>query len=120
MLHYGKSSGIISDNKLIHLPLCYKTTVPCRGVTRRGKGRAIPRAPNHYRGAEKSQQCQKYFLQYSKFASIRSQIPNVGAKLASCPGPHLTSLRPWYHADLLRNHRLHWQQGRTQGGGGWG
>ena len=24
MLHYGKSSGIISDNKPIHLSLCYK------------------------------------------------------------------------------------------------
>jgi len=24
MLHYGKSSGIISDNKLIHSSLCYK------------------------------------------------------------------------------------------------
>jgi len=23
-LHYGKSSGIISDNKLIHFSLCYK------------------------------------------------------------------------------------------------
>jgi len=26
MLHYGTSSGIISDNKLIHLSLCYKST----------------------------------------------------------------------------------------------
>jgi len=25
----------------------------------------------------------------------------------ACPGRHLTSLRPWYHADLLRNHGLH-------------
>ena len=24
MMHYGKSSGIISDNKLIHLSLCHK------------------------------------------------------------------------------------------------
>jgi len=29
------------------------------------------------------------------------------AKFGSCLGRHLTSLRPWYHADLLRNHRLH-------------
>jgi len=58
-----------------------------RGVTRRGKGGTIPRAPIHYEGAEslqgcritaggaeKSQQCHKYFLQYSKFAFERTQI----------------------------------------------
>ena len=72
MLHYGKSSGIISDKKLIHLPICYKTTIPCKGVMSGGKRGAIPRAPNHYgdtewlRVAENSQQCHKYFLQNSK------------------------------------------------------
>jgi len=58
-----------------------------RGVTRGGKGSTIPRAPIHYGGAEslqgpgitaggaeKSQQCHKYFLQYSKFAFERTQI----------------------------------------------
>ena len=66
----------------------------------RGKGGTIPRAPNHYGGgatkisftiqagavislrgyriiagdAEKSQQCHKYFLQYSKFASEKAQV----------------------------------------------
>ena len=52
-----------------------------------GKGGAIPRAPNHYggaeslrrrritaEGAEKSQQCHKYLLQYSTFASDRFQV----------------------------------------------
>jgi len=38
--------------------------------------------------AEKSQQCRKYFLQYSKFE-------HGGAKLASCPGRHRTQVRPW-------------------------
>jgi len=52
-----------------------------------------------------------------------------GAKLASCPGRHLSSLRPYqsgdkfrqethpltfmlqnYDADKLRTHELHWQQ----------
>ena len=36
------------------------------GVT---KGGAIPRAPMIARDAEKSEQCHKYFLQYSTFAS---------------------------------------------------
>jgi len=39
-----------------------------------GQEGTIPRAPNHYGGAMKSQQCHKYFLQYRTFASERSQI----------------------------------------------
>jgi len=35
-----------------------------------------------------------YFLQYSAFASERPQARTWGAKLASCPGRHLASLRP--------------------------
>ena len=93
--------------------------MPARGVTKRG---TIPREPIHYGGAEslrgrritdggaeKSQQCHKYFLQYSKFAFKRSQAYHRGAKLRPwgrrfdqggaefvfCPGRHLTSLRPW-------------------------
>jgi len=57
------------------------------GVTKGGKGGTIPRAPIHYGGAEslqgrritaggaeKSQQCHKYFLQYSKSTFERTQI----------------------------------------------
>jgi len=43
---------------------------------------------------EKSQQCHKYFFQYSKSASETPQFRTWGAKFASCPGRHLTSLRP--------------------------
>jgi len=46
-------------------------------------------------GAEKFQQCHKYFLQCSKFACRRAQFRTWGTKLASCPGRHLTSLRLW-------------------------
>ena len=46
-------------------------------------------------GAENSQQCRKYFLKYSTFASERPQVRTWGAKLAFCLGRHLTSLRPW-------------------------
>jgi len=45
-------------------------------------------------GTEKSQQCHKHFLQYSKFASERAQVRKRGTQLVSCPGRHLTSLRP--------------------------
>jgi len=62
----------------------------------RNKGGTIPRAPNHYGCAEKSQQCYRYFLQYSTFASERPQVRTWGTKLASGPGRHITSLRPWY------------------------
>ena len=51
-----------------------------RGVTT-GQGGAITRAPNNCGGrqmtawgVEKSQQCHKYFLQYSTFASERPQV----------------------------------------------
>jgi len=37
----------------------------------------------------------KHFLQYSTFASERPQLQIWGGKLASCPGRHLISLRPW-------------------------
>jgi len=43
---------------------------------------------------QKSQQCHKYFLQYSTFASARPQVRTWGAKFCSCPGRHLTSLCP--------------------------
>jgi len=73
-----------------------------------GQEGATPRAPSHYMGApnhcggcrmtaesaEKSQQCLKYLLQYSTFASENLSFEHGGAKLASCPGRYLTSLRP--------------------------
>jgi len=45
-------------------------------------------------GGAKKQQCHKYFLQYSTFASEKHQVRTWGAKLASCPGRHVTPLRP--------------------------
>jgi len=61
-------------------------------------------------GAEKSQQCHKYFLPYSAFASERPQVRTWGAKLASWPGSYLTSLgtvqgvlEVAHHADFFEN-----------------
>jgi len=40
-------------------------------------------------GAEKSQQCHKYFLQYTVHLLPKSlRFEHAGAKLASCPGRH--------------------------------
>jgi len=68
------------------------------GVTTGARG-TIPRAANHYEGAEllrdaeKSQQCHKNFSAVHLLPKdLRFEIR--GAKLASCPGHHLTSLRP--------------------------
>jgi len=66
-----------------------------RGVTREGKGSQFPGRRITAGGAKKSQQCHKYFRQYSTFASEKHQVRTRGAKLASWPGRHLASLRPW-------------------------
>jgi len=44
--------------------------------------------------AEKSQQCHKYFLQHVHLLPKELSFEHGGAKPASCPGRHLTSLRP--------------------------
>jgi len=48
--------------------------------------------------AGKSQQCHKYFLQYSAFASERPQVRTWDAKLASCPGAIYNLVTP-LHAE---------------------
>jgi len=47
-------------------------------------------------GAEKSQQCHKYILQYSIFDPKDLRFEHGSVKLASCPGHHLTLLRSWF------------------------
>jgi len=72
------------------------------------EGGAILRAPSHYGvdeslrrmavwGAENSQQCYKYFLQIAHLPPKDLRLEHGDAKLASCPGRHLTSLRPWQY-----------------------
>ena len=69
------------------------------GGSKRG---TISRAPNHYRGgerlrvAEKSQQCHKYFLQYSSGLHLLPKdlrFEHGGAKLVSCPVVVLASVQ---------------------------
>jgi len=57
-----------------------------RVVTRRGKGGEIARSPNDCGGAEKSQQCRKYFLQ-QHICFQKSSGSNMGApNLLLAPG----------------------------------
>jgi len=85
-----------------------------------GQGGAIPRAPNHYGGAEKSQQCHMYFLQYSIFASERPQVRTWGRKicfLPRAPSNLVTSLDTWVmprpHKKLLCYHAAYTGQQRS-------
>ena len=52
MLHYGKSSGIISDNKLIHLSLSHKYYHTIQGRNKRVQGVTIPRVPKSLWGRQ--------------------------------------------------------------------
>jgi len=84
-----------------------------QGRNEGGKGGTIPRAPIHYGGAdmllgrrmtaggaEKSQQCHKYFLQYSKFSFERTPVRPRGRQICFLPrAPSnlvtpLTSVKP--------------------------
>ena len=91
----------------IHWPVLRSATNATRRITKSGKGGTFFRAPNHYGdaewllgGAEKSQQRHNYFntvhlssMQYMYSNDFRFE--HEGAKLASCLGRHLTSLRLW-------------------------
>jgi len=44
-------------------------------------------------GAEKNK-CRKYFLQYNASTRKRFRFEHGGVELVSCPGHHLTSVRP--------------------------
>jgi len=72
------------------------TFIAKQGRNEGEKGDTIPQATNHYWGTEKSQQSHKYFLFVNivHLLSKNLRFEHGGAKLASCPGRHLTSLRP--------------------------
>jgi len=63
-------------------------TITSKGVTRwvQFPGRQIAMGgANHYGGAEKSQQCHNYFIQYSTFASEIPQIRTLGSQTCFFP-----------------------------------
>jgi len=55
-------------------------------------------------------QYKQSLLQYSAFSSESPQVRTWGTKLVSCPGRHLTSLRPWRccRIALLGNSLSYW------------
>jgi len=75
VLHYGESSAIISDNELIHLSSCYKYYYTIQGRNERVQGGSDSSGTEITAGgAENFQQRHTYFLQCSKFASMRPQV----------------------------------------------
>jgi len=97
-MHHGQSSGIISDKKLIHLPLCYKTTTPCRAWREGPRGEQFPGRPitmgsaEWLRGAPKiSNSVTDTSFKTVKFASIRPQMQTWGA-LTRAPCSLITPL----------------------------
>ena len=82
-----------------------KTRLAFRGATRGGQGgNNSPGAKSLWGhritegGAEKSQQCHKYFLQYSKFGSENAQVRPRGPKtcfLPRAPSNLVTPLVPF-------------------------
>jgi len=79
-------------------PYAYAFSCVARGVTRGERGHNYPGA-SYYggaeslregritaEGAEKFQQCHKYFLQYTTFASEISQVRTWGPNLLLAPG----------------------------------
>jgi len=92
-----------------------------RGATRGGQGGTITQAPNHDGGritagvqnyCERPQQCHKYFLQYSKFASERAQERPCGRQTCFLPRTPsnlvtpLTMAHPGHHLESSQNSNL--------------
>ena len=65
-------------------------------MQRQNKAGAIPRAPNHYWGSEKSWQCLKYFFQYSTFASEIPQVRTWGRQTCFLPQEPSSLVTPLY------------------------
>jgi len=67
-------------------------------------------APNHCGGAEKSQQCLMYFLQYSTFSSERPQVWTWGRQtcfLPRAPSYFVTPLQVWEVNLKIRLYEFH-------------
>ena len=82
----------MKEHRFNAICLCLPST---HGRNEGEKGGTIPRASNHYEGAEKSKQSHRYFL-HSKFASKKWQLEPEGANLfvATAPSNLVTPLLP--------------------------
>jgi len=70
----------------------------------RNEGGTIPRAPNDYGGAEIPNNITSTFFSAEHLFPRDLRFEHGGAKLASCPGRHLTSLRPCRHVTVEQRH----------------
>ena len=73
---------------------------------RENTGRRYAPGTESLGGYEKSSQCRKYCHQRGNLLPKALRFQHGGAKLASFPGRHLTSVRPWYEW-LENTTRLH-------------
>jgi len=78
--------------KRLYMPQNFETTAcSTKGRNEVGKGvtiRRVPKSPNNVTST---------FFNTAHLLSKNLMFEHKGAKLASCPGRHLTSLRPWQH-----------------------
>jgi len=82
-----------------------------RGVMKGARGAEFPGRRITVWGAEKAQQCHKYFLQCSTFASERPQVRTWGRQTCLLSrGHHLTLLRPWHGAQNRGSRNYHTQK----------
>jgi len=84
--------SVVSINGTKYKVKCNAVVV--RGVTRGAMGAQLP-GRRIIMGTPKNPNNVTSTFFNSRFASERPQVRTWGAKLASCPGRHLTSLRPW-------------------------
>jgi len=82
--------SVVSINGTKYKVKC--TAVVVRGVTRGARGAQLP-GRRIIMGTPKNPNNATSTFFNSRFASERPQVRTWGAKLASCPGRHLTSLR---------------------------
>ena len=77
------------------------STTLTKGIKRGARGAQFPGrpvtmgAPNDYRVAEKSQQCHKYFLQYTTFTSKISQVRTWRRQTCFLPRAPSNLVTPW-------------------------
>jgi len=64
---------------------CHRNALSGRGVTSGARRHNAPGAESLGRGAEKCQQCRKYFLQCSTFASERPYVRTWERQTCSLP-----------------------------------
>jgi len=70
------------------------------GVLRGSKGETMPREPNHWEEPKSPNKVANTFFNTEHLLPKDLRFEYRGAKLVSCPGRHLTSVRPWISLSL--------------------